>query len=278
MSTLQPTLPETSAKVERYHWQPQGVAVPIRHVPVLRLCVDMTYQRERFCEGKVLGIAAAWNNGAAGVLTVSQRADGSYYVIDGNHRREAALRRGDIPTLPCRVVTGLDLAGEASLFRSLNMYRTNVSAYTKYRSALVAGDETVTGCDAMLHRLGLKIGQDADCPAIVAFPQALVQRFKADSVACESALIMVTYMIGEREQITKDLHAGTFYILRRCDRDKAHAMAPRVLSAGGKPTLLQAINATVCQLGSVRSHERVAAIGILSVLNRRVKHPLTLEE
>lgn len=278
MSSLQPSLPESAAKVGQYGWTELGPHVPTRELPVRSLQVDMTYQRDTLSEDKVLGIASRWNFGSAGVLTVSQRADGSYWVVDGNHRREAALRRGDIARLSCKVVTGLTVPQEAELFRQLNMYRTNVNSYTKYRSALVAGDATVQACEEMLNRHGLKIGQEGECPRIVAFPQAIVQRFKANPQTCEDALVLLRAMIGVREQMTKDLHAGCFYILQRCDFTRAMTMAPRVLAAGGKPTLLQAVNATACQLGSVRSHERVAAIGILSVLNRRAKYPLTLEE
>jgi hypothetical protein len=278
MSALQPSLPQAAAKLDHYKWSEVGHQVPTRELPVRSLQVDMTYQRDALSEDKVLGIAGRWNFASAVVLTVSQRTDGSYWVVDGNHRREAALRRGDIIRLSCKVVTGLTVQQEAELFRQLNMYRTNVNSYTKYRSALVAGDAIVMACEAMLRRHGLKIQQDGDCPNILAFPQAIVQRFKASPETCEDALALLRAMIGDREQMTKDLHAGAFYILQRCDFERAMTLAPKALAAGGKPTLLQAVNATACQLGSVRSHERVAAIGILSILNRRAKYPLTLEE
>lgn len=67
--------------------------------------------------GKIL--SEGWNPIAAGILTISHRTDGSFVVVDGNHRRLAAASLG-ITRMRAYICTGLTYEDEAVLFKLLN--------------------------------------------------------------------------------------------------------------------------------------------------------------
>ncbi len=79
-----------------------------------------------------------WDTMAAGALTVSRRAGGLMYLMDGNHRRYVAWEYG-IKELPAIVYTGLDRAREAELYTLLGTTLGQTPA-TRFRSKLVAGN------------------------------------------------------------------------------------------------------------------------------------------
>lgn len=86
---------------------------PLGRMPVLQFCapgeldIDPAYQRD-VTNGSSLTLirrlAQHWNWDLCQPLVVARRAGGGLFVIDGQHRLEAARLRGDIPQLPCVVV------------------------------------------------------------------------------------------------------------------------------------------------------------------------------
>lgn len=89
-----------------------------------------------------------------GVPAVSHREDGSYAVIDGQHRF-ATLRemgRGNL-AVPCQVYTGLTLAEEAKLFRELNDSK-QLTAADVFRIAVTEGDPIAVPANQALETYG----------------------------------------------------------------------------------------------------------------------------
>lgn len=265
-------------KAERYEWSEIGDPAARKMIPVKTMRVDLTYQRDSVSDSKVLWIARNWDHGAVGALTVSQREDGLYYVIDGNHRREAAVRRGDITALPCNVLAGLTVPEEARLFRLLNLKRVGVNSYTKYRSALVEGDETTVACEQMLSALGFKVHQDAS-PDVIAFPEALTKSFAVNPGNCKWALKICRSMVGPKEGLSKDMFRGVFYLLQHgADVERVCQRAETVYPAGGRPLIQNAIAEALLTLGKTKAHDRISAVGILKLLNHHTRNPITLGE
>lgn len=83
-------------------------------------------------------IAKDFKEGLLGVLIVSYR-DGKYYVVDGQHRLEAAKRVG-VEDVICQVHTGLTYEEEADLFREYNKQRKGLSAHDLFKAALESKD------------------------------------------------------------------------------------------------------------------------------------------
>jgi hypothetical protein len=97
---------------------------PLGSLPVLQYCspdqllIDESYQRSLEAANSqtlIRRIAMHWDWGLCQPLFVARRADGSLYVVDGQHRLEAAKLRGDIWQLPC-VVTSFESSRRGSGF------------------------------------------------------------------------------------------------------------------------------------------------------------------
>lgn len=147
-----------------------ALAPPRGSLPVLQYCtpaqlaVDPCYQRELDGRSRQLiaRIAAGWDWNLFQPLVVARRVDGTLYVVDGQHRLEAARSRGDIQQLPCVVFHPGDPADEAAVFVALNQERRPLTAYALFNAALAAGDEEALRLDTLLRGAGLAFTGAAD--------------------------------------------------------------------------------------------------------------------
>jgi hypothetical protein len=94
---------------------------------------------------------------AVGQLAVSLRGDGSYVVLDGQHRCEL-LRRVGTPDADCRVYEGLTVAQEAELFGLLNDGRP-LKVIHKFLARLTEGEETACEINRIAELCSWKIGE-----------------------------------------------------------------------------------------------------------------------
>jgi len=72
-------------------------------------------------------------------ITVSLRADGSYHIIDGQHRTKTCQLKG-ITTIPARVIKGLTPEEESDLFILLDKNKTKLSSLDKFLVFVKSGD------------------------------------------------------------------------------------------------------------------------------------------
>ncbi|MFC0204697.1 hypothetical protein [Novosphingobium soli] len=140
---------------------PQKGAPPsLEWIAVDRLNVDAAYQRATDGPNSrkvIFGMVKEWDWALCQPLVVSRRADGSLYVLDGQHRKEGAEERGDIPHLPCVVVSDRDRAGEAETFVALNTRRQKLSQADIFNGMLAAGDESAKATQILLQETGWRI-------------------------------------------------------------------------------------------------------------------------
>lgn len=124
---------------------PQTGAPPsLEQIPIDRLNVDPAYQRATDSSASariIFSMYKCWDWTLCQPLVVSRRADGSLYVLDGQHRLAGARRRGDILYLPCVVLAGIGISDEAKTFVSLNQERQRLSQADIFHGMLAAGDE-----------------------------------------------------------------------------------------------------------------------------------------
>jgi hypothetical protein len=107
-------------------------------LPTGQLKIDPAYQRE-LNSHRVDRMAREWCGLLAQTIDVSKR-DGSFFVLDGQHRL-AAARLAGVPELAATVYDDLTPAAEARLFVELNTLRVRPSAMDIFRARLHAGDE-----------------------------------------------------------------------------------------------------------------------------------------
>ena len=131
----------------------------LRWVPITKMRVSPRAQRS-FSPAHAAALAASFDLEAMGYPVVNLRADGLFYIVDAQHRVEALKILGWADQqLQCECYEGLTEAEEADLFLMRNKRRT-VSAFEKFRIALVAGLPEETGIDRVVRANGLKISQD----------------------------------------------------------------------------------------------------------------------
>lgn len=135
-----------------------GTPPTLEWIGVDVLAVDDSYQRTMGSPAskKILaGMRRLWDWRLCQPLVVSRRDDGSLNVVDGQHRLTGARDRGDIPHLPCVIITGANAAEEAATFVALNDRRAKLSQYDIFHAAIVSGDPDAIAVMKLLDECGL---------------------------------------------------------------------------------------------------------------------------
>jgi hypothetical protein len=104
------------------------------------LTVDKTYQREVGKAGitHINRILQAFNWNCYQPIVVSERDDGTYAVIDGQHRLEAAKKHPQIDSLPCYIIDAPDVAKQAEIFVAVNSRRIGLTSLQQFHAAVAA--------------------------------------------------------------------------------------------------------------------------------------------
>lgn len=140
---------------------PQTGAPPsLEFVAVDRLAIDPAYQRATdgpYSQRIIIGMVREWKWPLCQPLVVARRDDGQLMVLDGQHRLAGARRRGDIAHLPCVVLAGIGLKGEASAFVDLNTKRQKLSQTDIFHGQLAAGDPVAQTTHELLTKTGWRV-------------------------------------------------------------------------------------------------------------------------
>lgn len=139
---------------------PVGTLPVLQYCPPERLSIDDSYQRSLAVEASrrlVREIAQHWNWDLCQPLVVARRPDGGLFVIDGQHRRAAAMMRGDIAQLPCVVVEYANTAAEAASFVHLNQRRRPLAKLDVFKAAIASEDPEACAIVAALEDARLSI-------------------------------------------------------------------------------------------------------------------------
>lgn len=166
----------------------------IRQLSVTALIVDRDVQRG-IDRNRVAKIADDLDLEAIGTITVSHRGNGSYHVIDGQHRVEALrLAGGDGEKIDCRIFDGLTIEDEARLFRLLNN-TARLQALDKFRVRVVEGEEIAVAINDILIRHGWKLSGGASDGSFSAV--AAVERiWNRDTSAVDRTINTITRAWG----------------------------------------------------------------------------------
>jgi len=181
---------------------PPAVGEPpaIQFVAVDRLQTDPSYQRpidNKVSRNLIEKIASGWDWRLCVPLLVAQRPEG-LFVIDGQHRTEAARIRGDIPHLPCSVVAFASCADEAVTFATANRQRKVMTKLDLFRASVAAGDIEAVIINQLVTDAGLAIAMEqsplALKPGQLAFTTALFNALRRQGRSVLSAALTT---IGE---------------------------------------------------------------------------------
>lgn len=194
---------------------------PVRgRLPVLQYCapdelrIDPKYQRG--LDGKSLDlvarIAREWDWDLYTPLTVARRANGALFVIDGQHRLAAALRRGDLAQLPCVVTDSGGLDEEAARFVRLNRDRKPLTRIDLFRAAVVSGDKQAAAISRALGKAGLQLAPHTNWtawkPGMVAHVGGIEREWNRRGAAVAEAALLA---LGQGFAGQVQRYAGTLF-------------------------------------------------------------------
>lgn len=190
-----------------------------RKIAVEELNISDAYQRT-IVPARVNRIAKNLDQDAFGSLTVGQRRDGSYWVVDGMQRLTAARKLG-IGMVPCDVFESDGQEHEARVFRLKNRERTNVSSVALFRAQLTEGDEQSLEIDRVIRNAGLKLAlkeESSGWPYVKAVKalERSFQRVGSDGIARALAIIIEAWP-GETNALQGDMIEGMCWFLKKHD-------------------------------------------------------------
>lgn len=133
-------------------------ASSLRWVPIVEMKVSPKAQRE-FKEAHAAEFAADFDLEALGFPVVNQR-DGSYWIVDGQHRVAALKMIGwEDQKIQCEVYHDLSEAEEAELFLRRDKRRA-VQAFDRFRIGIVAGRDIECDINRIVQGSGLRVSTD----------------------------------------------------------------------------------------------------------------------
>lgn len=114
-------------------------------LPVTRCRVDSAYQRSiqsKNSQGLIARISAnfRWAAFQAVLATPDPKEEGWFLILDGQHRVEAARRRG-VARVPAVVVAAASVAEQALAFVRANKDRVALTALAMFHASVAAGDK-----------------------------------------------------------------------------------------------------------------------------------------
>lgn len=180
-----------------------------------QLKVDPTYQRSienGQSQNLIAKIAREWNWDLCQVLVVSRRGEEGMFVVDGQHRLQAAKLRGDIAQLPCVMATYASAQEEAAVFAKLNRQRTPLKAIDIFRAAVAGKDPDACRTMSLLSQAGITLATSTNnvnqLPGAVSNISGIreAQRVHGDKATVKALRIM---RLGFEGQVLR--YAGTLF-------------------------------------------------------------------
>lgn len=169
----------------------------IKDVPLAKMLVCATAQRD-LRQARVDYLAAEFDPEMFGYPVVNLR-DSHYYVIDGQHRVNAAkIYLGDAwekQSVTCRVYSGMSEQEEAEMFDRLNNNLT-VCAFDKFRVRVTAGRQTECAVKKVVEKCGFTISKEKGENAVSAVTTLVKIYERSDAATLARALIMANHSFG----------------------------------------------------------------------------------
>jgi hypothetical protein len=255
------------SKVQRYGWADASQVGRLEWVPKDRINVDQTYQRDSKSH-RAVKIASEFSWPCFGTLLLARRKDGSLFVVDGQHRLMAAMRRADIVAVPCIIFDSSDVKEEATVFVKANTMSKMVEAADKHRSLVRAEDTVAVELQAMVADAGRTVRVDSG-PGTVACIRKMRGLYTSDRGAMVRAWPTIVEVCKGHP-----LHERILGAIHYLEHHNGHGHRPsdprwrKRLVAVGYCELLQRINAAAGYHG--KGGDRIHAEGVRNAVNRQL--------
>ena len=252
-------------KTKRYGWVTKDAPGDLKMLDKDLLQIHPSYQRDMI-PSKVKQITAEWSWLSCGALIVGMR-EGTYWVIDGQHRCLAAKRRTDITELPCVVFETVDVKQEARGFLEANTGRRPVTAIGKQKALVAADDEVAKFVQNTLDTYGVSIRSVACKAREIKCIALCMRRAKEDRDAFCSVLKMCIALSDvDNIAISERMFDGVWYINAKCGQGLADKRLVNRMQEKGGLTLITA--ASRASAFFVKGGGMIWAKGMVEELNK----------
>lgn len=223
---------------------PLGNMPALQYLLLGQLKVDPAYQRSLDTgpsQTLIRRIAQFWNWDLCQPLVVARRHNGDLYVIDGQHRLEAARLRSDIAQLPAVVVEYANAADEAASFVHLNQQRRPLSKLDVFKAAVASGDTEACAIVEAMKATGLSIAPHSNYtawkPGMVANIAGIEAAWRTHgaNVATVSMKILALAFSGQRLQFAGTIFPGIVAVVAREARNKTGTSQDLIALLKSKP-------------------------------------------
>lgn len=144
---------------------------------------------------KKIGADFSWQRFNRRPPIVSDRGNGTYHVIDGQHSVSGARRAGyaEDTRVRCFVYRSLTRSQEAAMFRELNADRKSVKPIDLFRARIAEGEPVAVGISALLRSHGWTIGSHGRDGAFAAVKTLeAIYKQKDGPAVCGKTLSVIT--------------------------------------------------------------------------------------
>lgn len=263
-------------KVKHYGWELKDTPGELVWLNKCDLLVDHSYQRTAK-HARVLQIAKAWSWLACGVIVVAKRRDDQcFYVVDGQHRVMAALKRADIERMPCLVFETDSAKEEAAGFYDANTGRRMPTSLEKWKAQLLRGDRAVTYVDALIRQAG-RVAANAAGPGTVRCLTSILRAAEADREALNRMWPLVAE-VCEGHALHERVFEGLMWLESKMPDGQSltsKRWRERVTRAGFAGLLDAAQRAATFY---ARGGPKVWGLGMLEALNKGCRIHIALRE
>lgn len=156
MTSTRKVTEQKKTEVEVEYFFPE---MKFQWLSVKSLRIDREHYQRVMVQNHVSNISKKWKGEAFGVVHVGRRADGTFWIVDGQQRYEAAKRLG-IMKVPCLVFESRGLEHEAEIFDILNCGRRKLTPTQEYFAKLTASHPLAVGIRKALDCFNFVIPRD----------------------------------------------------------------------------------------------------------------------
>lgn len=258
------------SKTQRYGWgkaEAQGVH---QWIPKDTLLIDHTYQRP-LSNLRANQIASKWSWSACGSLLVGLRQSGEAFVVEGQHRHAAAMKRDDISDLPCMVFESTGPEMEAEIWAKANTARKNPTSVEKYYAALAYKDPLAQYLDSVLTKHGIHVKDSGKVPMTVRSLGMLLELAGDDKPRFERVISLAAVLCASAP-ITDRLVGGLYYL----DKNGCGIEDPRFTNKI-RMMGIDVLTEKIKRVGNMQGNfgRQVCAKGILDAVNTNLKNRFT---
>jgi hypothetical protein len=260
------------SKVEHYKWGCRDEPGEFLMIDKSLLKIDREHYQRNYDPAKVLKIASDWSWVACGTITVSQRKDGTFWVIEGQHRVYAARKRSDIKLLPCMVFRVEAVETEAAGFLGANTLRKPLSGIDRFRAKVTVGDRDTAAALRIVERHGYHITSNSgELRGVKAVSQ--IERMTAqDDDAFDAVMGLFDQCFGGAHFLW-DTAAGLHYLHSKKHVDLREPRTRTAIRSLGLDALNNAAAKGAAYYGS--RNPVSWADGITKLLNRGRRSPIS---